>query len=110
MEEVLCLLPVLAVAILMNIATGMYYNIGKMNQNFDYKILIVGVIKAAIIAFTFIGTAYCFDVTDLSSIGVSPMLVMNAAIILYVGKALNSLIKILGVTSLTNGKNEAENK
>ena len=97
MAEILNLLPVLAVAITMNIASGMYYNIGTKQMKFDYKILIAGIIKAAIIAGMFIGTAYCFEATDLSSIGVTPIFVMMSAITLYVSKALMSLAKILGV-------------
>ena len=97
MTEILNLLPVLAVAIAMNIGAGLYYNIGEKELAFSWKILISGVIKAAIVAGMFIGTAYCFEATDLSSIGVTPVFVMMSAITLYVTKALISLGKILGV-------------
>ena len=97
MKEILNLLPVLAVAIAMNIGAGLYYNIGTKNLTFNLKTLITGIIKAAIVAGMFIGTAYCFEATDLSSIGVTPVFVMMSAITLYVGKALISLGKILGV-------------
>ena len=97
MKEILNLLPVLAVAIAMNIGAGLYYNIGTKNLTFNWKTLITGIIKALIVAGMFIGTAYCFEATDLSSIGVTPVFVMMSAITLYVGKALISLGKILGV-------------
>lgn len=97
MKEILNLLPVLAVAIAMNIGAGLYYNIGTKNLTFNWKTLITGITKAAIVAGMFIGTAYCFEATDLSSIGVTPVFVMMSAITLYVGKALISLGKILGV-------------
>lgn len=97
MTEILNLLPVLAVAITMNIGAGLYYNIGTKNLTFDWKKLFSGIIKATIIAGMFIGTAYCFEATDLSSIGVTPIFVMMSAITLYVGKALVSLGKILGI-------------
>lgn len=97
MNEILNLLPVLAVAIAMNIGAGLYYNIGTKQLSFDWKILFSGILKAAIVAGMFIGTAYCFEATDLSSIGVTPIFVMMAAITLYVGKALVSLGKILGI-------------
>lgn len=97
MAEILKLLPVLAVAIAMNIGAGLYYNIGTKNLAFDWKVLISGIVKAAIVAGMFIGTAYCFEATDLSSIGVTPIFVMTSAITLYVGKALISLGKILGI-------------
>lgn len=97
MKEILNLLPVLGVAIAMNIGSGLYYNIGTKNLKFNWKTLISGIIKAAIVAGMFIGTAYCFEATDLSSIGVTPVFVMMSAITLYVGKALISLGKILGI-------------
>lgn len=97
MKEIMNLLPVLAVAICMNLASGLYYNIGTQKMKFDFKILVSGIVKAAIIAGMFIGLAYCFEVTDLSSIGVTPIFVMMSAITLYVSKALISLAKILGV-------------
>lgn len=97
MEEILTLLPVLFVAVAMNIGTGVYYNVGTKNLNFSRKTFITGIVKAAIIAGTFIGVAYCFEATDLSSLGVTPDLIMTSAIVLYVGKAVVSLGKILGI-------------
>ena len=40
--------------------------------------------------------------TDLSSIGVTPDLVVNAAIVLYVGKAMQNIMKVIGVTQIGN--------
>ena len=97
MKAIIELIPVLAIAIVMNIAAGLYYNIGKKEIDFSWKTFMSGVIKAAIVAALFIGTAYCFDVVDLSSAGVTPLFVMSSAITLYVVKALTSLSKILGV-------------
>lgn len=97
MKEIIELIPVLAIAIVMNIAAGLYYNIGKKEIDFSWKTFMSGVIKAAIVAALFIGTAYCFEVVDLSSAGVTPLFVMSSAITLYVVKALTSLSKILGV-------------
>ncbi len=102
MEEILTLLPVLFVAIMMNIGTGIYYNIGTQNLSFDFKKLLFGLIKACLISSIFIGLSYCFESTDLSSIGVTPTFLMNSAIILYVSKTLVSLGKILGVDIHTN--------
>lgn len=87
----------LGIAIIINIALGMFYNIRIKDIKFDKYKLIEGIVKAAIIAGSFIGLAYCFEVSDLSSIGITPKLVMNTAIILYVGKDLTALGKILGV-------------
>lgn len=105
MNDVMNLLPVLFVAVSMNIAAGLYYNVGSCQMNFNFKTLLSGIIKAAIVAGIFIGTAYCFEATDLSSIGVTPLFLMTSAITLYVGKAIISLAKILGVDLKNNAEN-----
>lgn len=97
MKEIINLLPVLLVAILMNIIAGTYFNICSENTGFRWKKLFAGIIKAIIASGMFLGTAYCFEKTDLSSIGITPGFVMSSAISLYVGKALISLSKILGI-------------
>lgn len=101
MEEIFDLLPVLAVAIIMNIGAGLYYNIGTKNSAFCRKTLAAGIMKAFIVAGMFLGTAYCFEATDLSSLGVTPDFLMTSAIVLYAGKAVTSLGKILGVSVST---------
>lgn len=102
MQEIVNLLPVLLVSVTMNLFAGLYYNIGTNDIKFDKAILIKGVIKAFIICSMFVGTAYCFEMTDLSAIGIEPKPIMLAAITLYMTKALTSLAKILGVD--THGK------
>ena len=102
MTEIIKLLPILAIAISMNIAAGLYYSIGTKELKFSWKKFIFGIVKAGIIAYLFIGMAYCFEATDLSSLGVEPMLIMTSAIALYVGKAVISLGKILGIEIKTN--------
>lgn len=97
MNEILHLLPVLFMAISMNIITGTYYNIGTKKLPFSFKTLFSGILKATIIAGIFLGTGYCFETTDLSSIGVTPVFILTSAITLYVGKTLVSLGKILGI-------------
>ncbi len=97
MEEILTLLPVLFVAVAMNIGAGVYYNVGTKNLNFNWNTFISGIIKAVIVAGIFIGSAYCFEATDLSSLGATPELIMTSAVTLYVGKAVISLGKILGI-------------
>lgn len=103
MKEILTLLPVLFVAVTMNIGAGVYYNVGTKNLNFNWNTFISGIIKAAIVGGIFIGTAYCFEAMDLSSLGATPELIMTSAITLYVGKAVVSLGKILGI-EVTNLK------
>lgn len=97
MQEIFSIMPVLAIAMVVNIALGTYYNIGVKSLKFNYKKLLIGIAKAGIVGASFIGLAYCFDATDLSSIGATPKLIMNSSIILYVAKDLTALGKILGV-------------
>lgn len=97
MKEILNLLPVLLVAIFMNIEVGIYRSIEIKNLCFSWKTLITGIVKAGIISSIFIGTAYCFEATDLSSIGVTPVFLITSAITLYVGKTIISLGEILGI-------------
>lgn len=97
MKEVIDLLPVLSLAMLANIATGIYYNIGKKNHSFDKKKLINGISKAIIIGFTFISLGYCCESVNLENMGVQPTLAIYSAIAIYASKAFVSLIKILGI-------------
>ena len=92
MINILTLLPVLACAIGMNIALGMYYNIGIKKFSFNVHIFLTG-----IIAGSFMGLAYCFYYIDFRTFGVTPKFILNSAITLYVGKVLVSLGKILGL-------------
>ncbi len=103
MQLILRPLGALAVAMLVNLLLGTYYNINLDQCCFNKKTFLTGVAKAGIIAIAFIGLAFCFDSTNLSEIGVTPDLIMNAAVVLYVGKATTNLMKILGVTNLTGG-------
>ena len=75
MTEIIKLLPILGIAISMNIAAGLYYSIGTKELSFSWKKFISGIFKASIIAYLFIGMAYCFESTDLSSLGVEPMFI-----------------------------------
>lgn len=102
MQEIIKLLPALGISASMNICAGIYYNVKNLGQSFNFKKLIEGIIKALIVTWMFVGSAYCFDTIDLSSIGITPVIIMTSAIGLYVGKALKSLIKILGVNIKTN--------
>ncbi len=103
MQLILRPLGALAVAMIVNLLLGTYYNINLDQCCFNKKTFLTGVAKAGIIAIAFIGLAFCFDSTNLSEIGVTPDLIMNAAVVLYVGKATTNLMKILGVTNLTGG-------
>lgn len=100
LELIISELPALAIVIIINILLGTYYNINLSECKFNIKIFLTGIIKACIIAISFIGIAYCFDTTDIGAIGVSPDLIINSAIVLYMGKSIQNLMKILGVENL----------
>ena len=97
MKDIIDLLPILAVAIIMNIEAGLYYNIGKMKLRFDKSFFVSGILKAGIVTSLFLGTAYCFEAAGISFVGDTPPLIIKSAISLYVGKSLVSLGKILGI-------------
>lgn len=90
----------LVLAAVANILMGLYNNIGKEGCSFSIKTLLQGIVKVIIIVMTFLVIAYCFDMTDLSALGVTPDLVINAAIVLYMTKAMHNMMKILGVTNI----------
>lgn len=98
MENIITYLPLLAIAIAVNMALGVFGKLGVEKIPFDRHIFVNGIIKAAIIGVSFVGLAYIFDFVDLTSLGISPDLIMSAAIILYTGKACTKLASILGVT------------
>ena len=95
----------LCIAALVNVLLGIYKNIGIEGYKFDVRKLINGLIKAVIIIVAFIGVAYCFDITDLNSLGVTPDMIVNTAIILYIGKSLQNLAKVLGVETSSKKAN-----
>lgn len=101
MIQVLQYLPVLAVAMIVNILLGMYNNISIEKQNFDWKKLLQGGIKAVIVALTFLGLSYCFDATgagiDLGTFELTPSLIMISAISIYMVKGVTTLASIMGI-------------
>lgn len=97
MKEIINLLPILGTAMGLNILFGVYNSFVKDTLNFDKKKFIQGILKALVVGFGFIGTSYCFECSDLSSIGVTPEMIMNSAIILYMTKFMNNFAKVLGI-------------
>lgn len=96
MKEILYLLLPLAVSVVINIALGMYYNIGKQKFAFDWNVFLNGVSKASIVAGSLVGIAYVIDTVAILP-QETPELIVLGAITLYVGKAILSLKKILGL-------------
>lgn len=90
-------LSVLALSMTVNIMLGTYNQIGRKNCRFSRKRFLSGLIKAVIVGLSFVSLSYCFEVTDLTSLGITPDMIMNASILLYVGKDIAALAKTLGV-------------
>ena len=63
LEMILKYLPVLGVAISVNIILGLYNNISNIKETFEWRKLINGIIKAICVSASFVGLAYCFDAT-----------------------------------------------
>lgn len=97
MENIVNSLPILAVAMVLNVLFGIYNSIVNSDVKFDKTLLIKGVAKSILIGSGFIGLAFCFDRTDLSMLGIEPYAIMNMAIILYVSKFINNFAKVLGI-------------
>lgn len=99
MKEIITLLPYLAVAVVCNIATGMYFKIGIVKFSFSWKKLIVGIVKATIVCGAFIGLAYISRVVD---IGVTSKALMLSAIALYGAKLVINLKNILKIKDISS--------
>ena len=99
MMEIFNALGILAIVVVCNILCGIYYNVNIKNMKFDWTKLLNGIIKAVIVGVIAVGMSFVFtEMPELTeAIGITPMMIMNSAIILYGGKALIGLGKILGV-------------
>ena len=100
MQEILFNLQILAVAMACNILVGVYYKVNVKEIKFEWVKLLNGIIKALIIAITFVGMAYIFDCLPqlADEIGIEPKFVLLSGIVIYVTKTLTTLSKILGVS------------
>lgn len=99
MKECFELLVLLGIAVVSNIALGMYSNIGNGNESFDKKKFINGVLKAICVSAGFLGLSYILcELPDLATaLGVEPKAMMITAIGTYVAKATKTLLSIFGI-------------
>ena len=101
LDTIIKYLPVLATVVGVNIILGLYNNINNLAENFQWKKLVSGIIKALCISGAFVGLSYSFDATgatiDLGVFEINPEVIMTSAIVLYLGKGLQNLASILGV-------------
>ena len=97
MKEIIMNLLPLTIAIAANMALGVYHKIGKEHLAWNWIKFWQGIVKAGIIAGAFIGLAVVFEMTALSDTGITPSMIMTAAIVLYAVKGCRNLAGILGV-------------
>lgn len=89
---------------------GVYYNIEMLKEIFSLHKLISGIIKAIIVTASFIGLAYCFDATgsiiDIGTVKLTPEMIMNSAISIYMVKDTIKLANILGIPNVEKEDND----
>lgn len=106
-QTILNFLPYLGIAVGANILLGVYYNIERLKSGFSAAKLIGGLSKAVIVSCAFIGVAFVFDKISLevamADYKLKPDMVMYSAILVYIGKDIENLMKILGVTEVLSG-------
>jgi len=103
LKMILEYLPFLGIAILFNLATGLYNNIAVIKEKFSWKKLLIGLfVKAPLISFCFIAFAVIYDklfgVVEVGGLEISPDTLIISVIVLYTIKATKNLMSILGVT------------
>lgn len=97
MQEMIADLFPLSIAIAVNMALGIYRKIGTEHMAWSWKKFFQGMGKAVIVGGAFLGLAYVFESTALSDTGITPSMIMTAAIVLYAVKGCKNLAGILGV-------------
>lgn len=98
MIELLQLIAGLGLAVVTNIALGMWYKIGKQKIAFDWKVMLAGVAKGLILGGSFVSVAYVIELTGVTPDAV-PTTIVLAGVALYLGKILIQWKNILGLTS-----------
>ncbi|MEG0416383.1 MAG: hypothetical protein RR565_09620 [Erysipelothrix sp.] len=97
------ILIVLTIGILaiLNIAGGLYYNIGKKGMEFDKKKLYHGIAKTIIVVAIIAGLTYVWLVyTELGIVDetlIDPYIICYLTSIYYFAKVCTNLIKIFGI-------------
>lgn len=101
-ETVLKYLPYLGLVLLTHILLGVYYNVGELKDKFSWKVLLVGVAKAAIVSEAFIALALVMDKLtvdyELKALEIMPDVLLVGVIAIYVAKCIKNLKKIFTVT------------
>lgn len=103
LKMILEYLPFLGIAILFNLATGLYNNLAVFEEKFSWKKFLIGLfVKAPIISFCFIAFAIIYDklfgIVEVGSLEISPDTLIISVIVLYTVKATKNLMSILGTS------------
>jgi predicted membrane channel-forming protein YqfA (hemolysin III family) len=95
MESLLELLPLLALAIGMYVVLGIFKNMAIKRQRFEPAIFGRGVVKALLFLGCVIGLTFIVDNTHIIDESLRPELLLQGALIYYVGKVFYQLKEIL---------------
>lgn len=93
MQHILFSLMLLILAVIANIISGTVYNTIGKGESFEPKKFFTGVLKGTAIAITLMILSFIFMSTDLSSLGVTPELIMNAGMIKYSYGAVKNIVE-----------------
>lgn len=101
LQNVLNYLPYLGLVIVTHTLLGVYYNVELLKDQFSWRKLLFGVIKAAIVSEAFIALAVILDKLtaqfELKNLDVMPDSLLVGIIVLYAGKCIVKLKDIFSV-------------
>ena len=101
LQKIICYLPCLGLAAGTNILLGTYQSVGKLREAFSWRLLLTGILKAAIVSEAFIALAVILDKLtaqfELKNLDVMPDILLVGIIVLYAGKCIVKLKDIFSV-------------
>lgn len=102
LQKIICYLPCLGLAAGTNILLGTYQSVGKLREAFSWRLLLMGILKAAIVSEGFVALALILDrlngACDLGAFAVMPDALLLGVIAVYFGKCAGHLKDIFAVT------------
>ena len=102
LQNVLNYLPYLGLVIVTHTLLGVYYNVELLKDQFSWRKMLFGVIKAAIVSEGFVALALILDrlngACDLGAFAVMPDALLLGVIAVYFGKCAGHLKDIFAVT------------
>lgn len=102
LQKIICYLPCLGLAAGTNILLGTYQSVGKLREAFSWRLLLTGILKAAIVSEGLVALALILDklngACDLGAFAVMPDALLLGVIAVYFGKCAGHLKDIFAVT------------